>query len=366
MMPSVFYYALLLGWVVLISVANSARSSSTLDNNAQQQQANKKASSIKGILTEVGFTVDEIDSIFDDRKQLVKRILDPTNEREIAMAFAVLIQDTPDDLRDVFISLRLKEKVDPGVTGVGMISDSDASVADFKGVLLEPGGKDVAKELVHSNPEDEWNLSREEIADFHKLEDEGSEGSQKERVESSLREKLLERYQSYRQKGLEGILPYARSKGSDYYPGDDMHMSSKMHTVLQREAPAFHEHLAHFPARRPDNLFESFSWVTFDADGKPNVELLHRCGIKENDSFFFSERQYFALNAYNCVHGEGGAVPLGDDIGTLLLFSSRTSTDAVTGFGGRAKRAIGVRMMGKMVSDLLERYQEEQNQHNEL
>ena len=47
---------------------------------------------------------------------------------------------------------------------------------------------------------------------------------------------------------------------------------------------------------------------------------------------------------------------------TLLIFASRTSTDAVTGFGGSAKKAIGVRMMGNMVSDMLEKFNAIQQQ----
>ena len=41
----------------------------------------------------------------------------------------------------------------------------------------------------------------------------------------------------------------------------------------------------------------------------------------------------------------------------LLAFSSRYSTDAVTGFGGSAKRALGSRIMGKRTAKAMEAFQ---------
>ena len=354
------------------TIATNNISSST--TSANDEETNVR---IQTILEDAGFAPTDIDTVLDG--QLHKRILDSTNEREIGMAFAVLVPNTtPDDLVEVFISQRLKKTVDPDVTGVGLIGagNQEASLEDFKDLSLFRDGPKKSKkhtltsfadELVQASPSDDLNLSREEISDFRKIATD-DQMQREAQVDQSLRQMLYNRYQSYRESGLNGLLPYARSNGDDYNPGEDMKLSSKMTHILQREAPIFFNYLTDFPSSKKQqpqdddpHLKESFSWVSFEpADGKPNVQLIHRMGRKQPDkgSYVFAERQYFTLNAFNCVHGEGGAFEVDSDDAkrTLLIFASRTSTDAVTGFGGSAKRAVGVRMMGNMVSDILEKF----------
>lgn len=270
------------------------------------------------------------------------------------MAFAVKVDETPEELAEIFVSQRLKKVVDPAVVAFHLISHP-VTIDDFSGIALNDA---TAQALIEASPDDDTNLSYEEIELFRDLQTTKA-------VETALRGALFHRLEAYKTSGLKGILPYARSrKTGDYYPGLDMNVSSVMQGILQREVPVFFHHLAHFPRHRPDGLDESYSWVQFDADDQLNVELVHRMAYKQDESFVFSERQYYALNSYNCVHGEGGAIPLQNK--TLLVFSSRTSTDAVTGFGGMAKRAIGVRMMGKMVADILQKYQELEAKRVEL
>ena len=168
-----------------------------------------------------------------------------------------------------------------------------------------------------------------------------------------------------KKKGLSGILPYARDNDVDYNAGDDLLASTKWARLLRESAPEFFQYLMEYPNSRPDNVEESFTWVTFLVDGKLNIELLHRMGQQQEKSgrYVFSERQYYVLNNYNCVQALGGAIPL-ENKRTLVLMSSRVSTDAITGFGSSAKRAIGVRMMGNMMSSILNRYREEEGQGN--
>eukprot|EP00546_Thalassionema_frauenfeldii_P006077 CAMPEP_0178920324 /NCGR_PEP_ID=MMETSP0786-20121207/14943_1 /TAXON_ID=186022 /ORGANISM="Thalassionema frauenfeldii, Strain CCMP 1798" /LENGTH=376 /DNA_ID=CAMNT_0020594381 /DNA_START=1 /DNA_END=1131 /DNA_ORIENTATION=- len=344
---------------------------STTSENAGATCQDKRSSSqnrIQTILQDAGFASKDIDTILDGK--LHKKILDSTNPREIGMAFAVLLSDTsPDDISEAFISQRFKTAVDPAITGIGVINSLQSNkkkdlLEDFRKLSLFRSDKkkdeSTVGSLLESSPSDDMNLSRDEINAFHKLKNVHDQSDSKtimKKIDETIQESLLKRYQSYREKSLEGILPYSRSKG-DYHPGKDMGLSSKMASVLRREAPIFFSHMSNFPRNRPDNCKESFSWVSFDVgNGIPNVELIHRMGRKqpETGSFVFMERHFFALHSYNSVHGEGGAIPCGDDR-TLLIFSSRTSTDAVSGFGGAAKRSVGVRMMGTMVSDVLEKF----------
>ena len=232
--------ALILNFVSMLSIATAA------SPNGKAQE----------IMSAAGFTDSDIAEVLDGK--LLKRVLDSSNERDIGMAFAVLVKDTPEQLMDIFISLRFKKKVDPAVTAYNVIPEP-GTIKDFEKLKLEPGDA-TANELVDFSPGDDLNLSREEIASFNQLK--AGTGKIKDRVEKRLREILFNRYESYKQKGLPGVLAYARAE-EDFMPGEDLALSSKMREILKREAPAFYQHIVNFPANRPDDLVESYSWVTF-------------------------------------------------------------------------------------------------------
>ena len=57
-------------------------------------------------------------------------------------------------------------------------------------------GDELVKDLVEATPGSDLNLSRDEIASFNK-----PKGSERKQVENALREMLLQRYRSYKEKG---------------------------------------------------------------------------------------------------------------------------------------------------------------------
>ena len=74
----------------------------------------------------------------------------------------------------------------------------------------------------------------------------------------------------------------------------------------------------------------------------------------------FMNRTFYVSCGHNSVQQMGFAVPTNYSANTssmLLAFSSRYSTDAVTGFGGSAKRAFGFRIMGKRTAKAMEAFQ---------
>merc|ERR1711862_582232 len=93
----------------------------------------------------------------------------------------------------------------------------------------------------------------------------------------------------------------------------------------------------------------------YDIDGKPSVALYHRIIWTDDDKNcrYLMNRTFYVSIGHNSVQQVGFAVPtpLG---GTLVGFSSRTSTDKVSGFGGSAKRAIGSRIMGGRIAQNME------------
>lgn len=309
------------------------------------------------ILKSTGFSADEISQV--EQGQLIRKVLPSSNEREIGMAFAFTTKAKPEDIKKYFLTLQLKKKIDPSVNDFSLISH-ESPQSDIEKLKLGPNGEGLAKEFSAATPDGSLNLSEEEIAAFKDISSNDNQGSMTTKAETVFRNILLERFHSYKKNGLAGILPYARAKSKSYKPGEDLLKSLQFSKILESEAPSFHSALVNYPKKNPDGLEESFAWISYEADGETNFLLSHRAGLLENDSYVFSERQFFNLRGYNCLQGFGGAFSCGEK-GTAVVFASRTSTDQVTGWGGGAKRAIGVRMMGSIVASQLERFREEES-----
>jgi len=318
-------------------------------------------SKYQDVMRKLGCSDDEMEQVAQGK--LLKKTLESSHERELAVVFAILVKSSPEQIRDKYFSMKYKQKYDKQVTKVGFLSNDNVFQSDFDGLTLETNGEAMAKELADAVPGSDLNLSKEEMASFNALQDNDGNSALLQKAETKLREMLFARVKSYQEKGLNGILPYARTKGKNYKPGEDLLTTLEMSKVTKGEAPSFYQALANYPRDRPEGLDEKFSWIDFNIEATgPTVSLSHRLGMMENGVYVFAERIFYNLKGYNSVQGIGGAFPC--DEGTFVVYSSKTSTDQVAGFGGAAKRAIGARVMGNILAQLLERYRE--HEHEEL
>ena len=78
---------------------------------------------------------------------------------------------------------------------------------------------------------------------------------------------------------------------------------------------------------------------------------------KEKNIKHLMNRTFYVSCGHNSVQQMGFAVPTNYSANTssmLLAFSAQYSTDAVTGFGGSAKRTLGSRIMSKRIAKAME------------
>lgn len=296
---------------------------------------------IDQILNEIYSPVD-VQKIRDG--QMLQDTVESGSERELTARFAALVRAPAKAFHKVFIDVSKKKESDPSVIDLGLIEEE--LLEQFDGVKLEAKKGSMAQAYLEASPGSDLNLSQEEIDVFNNL-------NSTDEVEKRFRSMLLDRYRSYRQDGLKGIPPYRRSGGQDYFPHEELERKVQLAKVLKREAPHFHKHLIDYPHDRPEGLEESFSWMNFEVDGKPTVSLVHRMGLLDGEVYVFSERHFYVSRSHNCIQGVGGAFP--EDEGTLLVYTVRTTTDQVAGFGSSAKRAIGSRIMGGQMAANFER-----------
>ena len=300
----------------------------------------------EAVLAEIGFSSDAKQQVLDGK--FVTTGLEPTSERELAMAMAFLVSEPPAELIED-VKKDLVAGVDPDTTGHGIISGS-GSLDDFKGVSFGSDAKKQAKAFLAAEPSEDLNLSTAEVGAFEALAKQGGDATA---VEDQLRKLLLARFQAYHSQGLDGIAAYARGDGKQGDAGGDLRRAVEAAKGLKKNAPNFYDTLSNYPKSRPAGLEEEFSWTHYMAHGTPVFLLNHRIWMPDGDAWLIADRQYYVTASYNVVQILAAFLPVKG--GTLVIYVNRTSTDQVTGFGGSTKRAMGTKVMTSQIKDLFEK-----------
>lgn len=297
-------------------------------------------------LASVGFSADAKRQVLEGK--FVTTTLEPTSERELAMAIAFIIDKPPAALIEE-AKKNLVAEVDPDTISRAIIAGG-GTLEDFKGVSFGSNAAKQAKSFLTAEPGEDLNLSKAEIDGFKALAEKGGDAAA---VEDQLRKLLLARFQSYHSKGLTGISGYARGKDKQTDTGGDLRRAVEAALSLKKNAPHFFDLLLNYPESRPAGLEEEFSWTHYRAHGTPVFLLSHRVWMPDGDAWLLANRQFYVTASYNSVQIIAGFLPV--ESGTLVIYVNRTSTDQVTGFGGSTKRAMGTKVMTSQIEDLFKK-----------
>ena len=308
---------------------------------------------------------------------------DTVTERDLAtlIAFQVdtaggLDDDDDDAFDQIFLESPHKQEADATIQQMVVLnpqpedSSSDINNLKFETVRLLPEACVPAMMKLYTTftGGEALNLSVEEIAHFQAL---GKDATQAQ-IETTLGHVLQGRFLEYQQRGLAGISPYRRAKKHDFYPGKELIEKTQKSTLLHEHAAKFGQYIAAWPhGTDPQQCAqETFGWMNYNLDNAPSIALYHRI-IWTDPTYrktkFLMHRTYYVSSGHNSVQQLGFVVPVRSSSETeaatdsqttktslLVGFSSRTSTDKVTGFGGSAKRAIGSRIMGGRIAENME------------
>jgi hypothetical protein len=272
----------------------------------------------------------------------------PAHDRDLAAAFAFFVAVPPKELvKDV--EAGLLAEVDPNTIAHGRIL-GEGTTAAFTALTLTPGADKRAKRYVTAKPGADLNLSAEEIAAFNAL---GS-SADVAAVETQIRSSLLARFLAYRAKGLDGIAPYAREKGSRSVAGD-LRTSFETAKRLQKYAPEAYAGMLRYPESEPPGTHDIFSWAHLKANDVPTIVLTHAMIVPDGDAYLVLQRQFYVSEGFNCEQAVAGFLPV--EGGTVVVYGNHTSTDQVSGFGGGAKRSIGSKLMASQLEGLFAKVQ---------
>jgi hypothetical protein len=300
------------------------------------------------LLADQGLSAEEIAQV--QAGKMVRFELKAASDRELVVGLAFHVPVSPADL--VKRSRNdLLDRVDATVSAHGRVSKAGA-VGDFEKLTFRSDAKSRADAFVNAGPGDALNLSLQELAAFQKL----GKAAAPSAVEAQLQKLLLARVQAYRSQGLEGIDSYARAGGDSRSPAEELRTATKASAGLQEYAPTAYQYLLAYPKGQPEGTEEAYRWSQFEAHGVQTVALTHVFVVPDGDARIFVQRQFYVSASYNAEQAIAAFLPAKG--GTVVVYSNRTSTDQVTGFGGGAKRSIGSKLLASQIESLFEKVTE--------
>lgn len=266
-------------------------------------------------------------------------------ERDLAVAFVFHLPGTPKELADsVLRSAGLA--TDPAIVSTHRLH----SEADLESLRLAPKGDAEAKHYLAAEPGDQLNLSEEEIAALRAL----PPGTPTAQVEAQVRRLLAARLKAYRERGLEGMAPYARDKGRGLSPANELRRIAAQMPLLDKHAPGVRELLLGYPKVRPEHLEEAYHGLVYRLDDRPTIVLRHLMSAAVGPGYLVSDREFYVSQGHNATQAVTGLLPAPGG-GTMVFYVTHTSTDRVSGFAASTKHAIGRRMFGKAVAGIFEK-----------
>ena len=330
----------------------------------------EKASVVDDVLRNAGFSTSAISEVKGGGIYYAGSFNSSASDKELSVKLAFHIKIPNLDIaKEIYLNSPLKKEYDPTVESLGMIAvDGLGSIDDFSCIKLGKDYTKVMNKLYNSAcPGYDLNLSTEEIVMFQQ------QRKKEEDVTQCLHQVLLNRYRSYKQYGLKGIQPYARSSTNNFYPGEELRAQMEAGWIIpettsvqglllsgrqqqQQQQSIFIKYALDYPTNPPPpGVAESFFWVTSIIDGIPTIALIHRMGMPDKISggYVYMERHFYISRSHNCLQGIGAAMPVRD--GAVVLYCTRTSTDQVSGMGGMVKRTIGNKIMGNRMKENFER-----------
>ncbi len=293
-------------------------------------------------LQDLGFSADQIAQVKSG--SFVEGTIQASNERELVAALAFLVQTSPTELVNQMREDVL-DRVDSNTIAFGVV-EGGPSLASFAKLSLQPDGEKRAKAYADAGPDGDLNLSAQEIAAFDAL---GSAPTPAA-VEAAVKSALIARLQAYQTQGLAGIAAYAHSGGKTRSPADDLRSATAATKKLEALVPDAFQALLAYPSSKPPGFEETFDWSHYQAHGVPTIALTHTLFIPEGPAWVVAQRQFYVSGGYNCEQSISAFLPMQQ--GTLVVYTNRTSTDQVTGFGGSAKRAIGSKLLASELETL--------------
>jgi hypothetical protein len=308
-------------------------------------QAVHAAPALEQVLNEPYFDASDIEAVLKGGFGVAK--IREVSDREIAVVIACLVKGTREQALAPFLgdSLPVDEKLLQDQRRI----NTESPEGSFGGIALASSDRDEIRHYLDAKPGVGLNLSSDEIAAFQALK--GTDDLHQ--VEVVLEDILRSRYMSYRNKGLAGALPYAREKGDQVSPGEELRKTEENMNGLHELYPDFHNAWLSYPRELPEDIVgEDFFWVKLNIDERPAFILSHRLVANNEDIHLVGIRDYYVSHFFDVSQRAAVVTRLesGDDV---LIYIERAWVDYWSGFASLSKK-VGHKVMKVQLEHLLE------------
>jgi hypothetical protein len=300
---------------------------------------------LEQVLNRPYFDASDIDAVRKGGFGVAK--IHEVSDREIAVVIACLVKGERKDALAPFLgdSLPVDEKLLQGQARI----NSESTETSFAAIALESNDRDEVQHYLDAKPGVGLNLSSSEIAALRALQGAAKPGQ----VEALLEDMLHARYLSYRKDGLAGALPYAREKGEDVSPGEELRKTEENMQGLHELYPDFHNAWLRYPRDQPTDIVgDDYFWVKLNIDERPAFILSHRLVSNSEDMQLVGIRDYYVSHFFDVSQRVAVVIRLnsGEDI---LIYIERAWVDYWSGFASLSKK-IGHKVMKQQMEHLLE------------
>jgi hypothetical protein len=233
--------------------------------------------------------------------------------------------------------------------------------SDFPGIGYSAEEMPEVRKLINVKPGFEFNLSREEIARFQTIDPKDSKANEK--ASALYRNLLFDRHRSHLSQGLDGIPSYDRGGKRRSSPGQELKDAIESAWVLKKYFPDFYSAVLNYPNNGIEGARHRFYWIKEVLDKRPAFVLSHHMLLVRGGVALACDIQFYVGFSYNSMLTLIGAVSY--EGGTLVFCSNRTSSDKVTGFSGRIKKAFGRKIISELLAKHFEKVRTSLERRNE-
>ncbi|MFI3136221.1 MAG: hypothetical protein QX197_05525 [Methylococcaceae bacterium] len=288
-----------------------------------------------------------------ERGEIVAYDVSETSQKELAIGVAMILPVALPKIVD-YIKRGNLGSSESNIIASGSLSNN-ADVNSFKKFAFTDKQLDEAKAFLEAEPGSEFNLSKSEFDSVKKLDDSLEDADDKTVLKAAnqkYREFLVQRLQAYRKSGLSGIAAYHRGSGNAD-PAAELRNDAVNSKAWARYFPELQQAWLNYPAALPANSVEQFTWANRNVEDRPTPILNHRIMVTGDAGGIILARQFYVGHSYNSSHIVAGGLPYKD--GTLVFYSTRSSTDQVTGIGSGLRHSIGREQLKKEMIKRLQR-----------
>lgn len=274
-----------------------------------------------------------------------------TSQKELAIGVAMIIPVALPKIVD-YIKRGNLSTSEGDVIATGLLP-AKADTNSFKKFGFSEKQLDEAKAFLNAEPGSEFNLSKAEFETLKSLDlGDADNKTLLKTANQTYRSFLLQRLQAYQKSGLAGIPAYSRGDNTAD-PAAELRTDAVNSKAWAGYFPELQQTWLNYPAALPANTSEQFVWLNRNVEDRPTAILSHRIIATSATGGLIVSRQFYVGHSYNSSHVVAGGLPYKD--GTLVFYSTRTSTDQVAGFGSGMKHSIGREQMKKEMIKRLQR-----------